>query len=104
MKEDGFIVSGFGSGAVVEAPFAVDFSKAKKLDRSGSTCDAYECTIQHRRVFVKRLKAKCQDNPLYRAAFSKEYDLGVTLSHPSLPRYVGFGEDYLVLVSFPDFG
>lgn len=97
MKEDGFIVSGFSSGAAAEAPFAVDFSRAKKLDRTGSTCDAYECTIQHRRVFVKRLKTEYRNNPLYRAAFSKEYDLGVTLSHPSLPRYVGFGKDYLVL-------
>ena len=75
----------------------VDFALAKPLDRSGSTCDAYECTVQRRRVFVKRLKAGYRDNPLYRAAFDKEYDLGVSLSHPSLPRYVGFGGDYIVM-------
>ncbi|MCM1311062.1 MAG: protein kinase [Bacteroides sp.] len=67
------------------------------MDRGGSTCDAYECIVQRRRVFVKRLKAEYRDNPLYRAAFDKEYDLGVSLSHPSLPRYVGFGGDYIVM-------
>lgn len=97
MKDADDIISGFdcncGGGNV---PYVVDFAAARLLDRSGSTCDAYECTIQRRRVFVKRLKAEYRDNPLYRAAFSKEYDLGVSLSHPSLPRYVGFGDDYIV--------
>lgn len=82
---------------MAEAPFAIDFSTAKLLSSSGSTCDAYECTVQHRRVFVKRLKEEYRNNPMYRAAFSKEYDLGVTLSHPSLPHYIGFGGDYIVM-------
>ena len=97
MNDDSVIVSRFDSEAGGVAPFVVDFDSAKQLDGGGSTCDIYECTIQRRHVFVKRLKAEYRDNPLYRAAFSKEYDLGVTLSHSSLPRYVGFGKDYLVL-------
>lgn len=96
MNQDNIIVSGFDSRNEA-APLAVDFALAKPLDRSGSTCDAYECTVQRRRVFVKRLKAEYRDNPLYRAAFDKEYDLGVSLSHPFLPRYVGFGGDYIVM-------
>lgn len=96
MKDDNIIVSGFDSRNEA-ASMAVDFALAKPLDRSGSTCDAYECVVQRRRVFVKRLKAEYRDNPVYRAAFDKEYDLGVTLSHPSLPRYVGFGGDYIVM-------
>ncbi|MDE6249024.1 MAG: protein kinase, partial [Paramuribaculum sp.] len=94
---DNTIISGFGGVADNSAPFTVDFTKAELLDRSGSTCDAYEATVQRRRVFVKRLKAEYRDNPLYRAAFDKEYDLGVSLSHPSLPRYVGYGDDYVVM-------
>ena len=94
---DNNIISGFGGVADNSAPFTVDFTKAELLDRSGSTCDAYEATVQRRRVFVKRLKAEYRDNPLYRAAFDKEYDLGVSLSHPSLPRYVGYGDDYVVM-------
>lgn len=98
MKGDSHIISGFDcKGGDSNAPFVVDFATARLMDRSGSTCDAYECVIQRRRVFVKRLKAQYRDNPLYRAAFSKEYDLGVSLNHPSLPRYVGFGDDYLAM-------
>lgn len=96
MNDDNIIVSGFDNRNEAAA-MTVDFALAKSLDRSGSTCDAYECIVQRRRVFVKRLKAEYRDNPLYRAAFDKEYDLGVTLSHPSLPRYVGFGGDYIVM-------
>ena len=98
MKDDSHIISGFDhdSGSN-NTPFVVDFATARLLNRSGSTCDAYECVIQRRRVFVKRLKAEYRDNPLYRAAFSKEYDLGVSLSHPSLPRYVGFGDGYMAM-------
>lgn len=97
MKGDDFIVSGFDGEAGETALFAVDFASAKRLDAGGSTCDVYECIVQRRRVFVKRLKAEYRDNPLYRSAFNKEYDLGVELSHPSLPRYVGFGGDYIVM-------
>lgn len=97
MNDDNLIISGFDSDADNAAPFAVDFASAKQLQSSGSTCDVYECSIQRRRVFVKRLKAEYRNNPLYRAAFSKEFDLGVSLSHPSLPRYVGFGGDYIVM-------
>ena len=96
MNDDKIIVSGFDSRNEAASP-AVDFALAKPLDRGGSTCDAYECIVQRRRVFVKRLKAEYRDNPLYRAAFDKEYDLGVSLSHPSLPRYAGFGGDYIVM-------
>ncbi len=98
MKDDNPIISGFDTAAVGnDATFTVDFHVAVKLDRNGSTCDAYECTIQRRRAFVKRLKPQYRDNPLYRAAFNKEFDLGVSVSHPSLPRYVAFGGDYIVM-------
>lgn len=91
------LISGFDSERIDETPFAVNFATAKRLKAGGSTCDVYESTIQHRRVFIKRLKAEYRDNPLYRSAFYKEYNLGVSFSHPSLPRYVGFGDDYIVM-------
>lgn len=96
MSDNDDIISGF-SGNDGQMPFAVDFSKATRLDRAGTTCDTFECTVQHRHLFVKRLKAEYRDIPLYRAAFEKEYELGVGLNHVSLPRYVGFGEDYIVM-------
>ncbi|MDE7389049.1 MAG: hypothetical protein K2M97_07360, partial [Muribaculaceae bacterium] len=97
MKDDDLIISGFDSNVDGKIPVAVDFASARKLDRSGSTCDAYECVVQRRRVFVKRLKSEYRENPLYRAAFDKEFDIGVTLSHPSLPRYIFFGGDHIVM-------
>ncbi len=97
LNDDGDIISGFWNSQASESPFAIDFGTAKRLDRSGSTCDAYVCTVQRRRVFVKRLKPEFRNNPVYRAAFIKEYDLGISLSHPSLPHYTGMGDDYLVL-------
>lgn len=99
MKGDGEI-SGFGSfGGVfgADAGAVVDFAKAHKLERSGSTCEVYETTLQRRRVFVKRLKPEFRNNPQYRAAFDKEFDLGVSLTHPSLPRYVALHDDYIVM-------
>lgn len=98
MNDDHQITSAFGSGTLADgSPLSFDFASARRLDRSGSTCDAYVCNARHRRLFVKRLKPEFRDNPLYRAAFDKEYDLGLTLDHVSLPRYIAFGGDYIVM-------
>lgn len=91
------MISGFDSRVGDRSSPEVDFSSARRLERSGSTCDAFECVVGRRRVFVKRLKEEFRNNPVYRAAFDKEYDLGVSLSHPSLPQYVGFGGDYIMM-------
>lgn len=90
-------ISGFAGSANAGAYGVVDFSLAKRLDRGGSTCDAYETTLERRRVFIKRLKPQFRHNPLYLAAFDKEFDVGVALSHPSLPRYIAFRDDYIVM-------
>lgn len=90
------IISGFNCDDS-QIPFAIDFNLAKPLAWKGSTCDTFECRIQYRHLFVKRLKSEYRDNPLYRAAFEKEYELGVTLEHSSLPRYIGFGGDYIAM-------
>lgn len=76
---------------------AIDFRKAKKLKTTGSTCDAYDTRYHGRRVFVKRLKAKFRTSDRYREAFRKEYEIGVSLSHPGLPVYTDFYGDYLVM-------
>ncbi len=96
MSNDDFIISGFGNSSD-SSLFAVDFSLFKTLERSGSTCNAFEGTVQRRHLFIKRLKPQFRENALYRAAFDKEYDLGVSLNHISLPRYVGLGSDYIAM-------
>ena len=80
-----------------EAGSGVDFSWAKRLNTTGSTCDAYVTELKHRKVFVKRLKEQYRNSARHRAAFEKEYEIGVGLSHPALPVYIDFQGDYIVM-------
>lgn len=81
----------------LEAGYVIDFSRAKRLNTTGSTCDAYVTELKHRKVFVKRLKEKYRNSARYRSAFEKEYEIGVSLSHPALPVYIDFHGDYIVM-------
>lgn len=74
----------------------IDFSRAKLLNTTGSICDAYEYRQGTRRVFVKKLKARYQNSPRHRAALAKEYEIGASLSHPSLAVYRYAKNDYIV--------
>ena len=75
----------------------IDFDDAIKLPEGGTTCDIYRTRWQRREVFVKRLKEEYRANPLYLDALDKEYEIGITLKHSSLPDYRAFHRDYLVL-------
>ena len=76
MKTPDLDISDFDDREFTDA-LKVDFGRATRLVHSGSTCDAYDSMIQRRRVFIKRLKPEFRDNPLYRSAFDKEYDLSL---------------------------
>lgn len=80
-----------------EQASGIDFDEAVKLPGGGSTCDIYKTRWHRRDVFVKRLKEEYRTMPLYLDAFDKEYDIGVTLKHPSLPDYRDFHRDYIVM-------
>ena len=80
-----------------EAGSIIDFSRAKRLNTTGSTCDAYVTMLKRRKVFVKRLKEQYRNSARYRAAFEKEYEIGVGLTHPGLPVYIDFHGDYIVM-------
>lgn len=96
MKVYDDIISGFGDeNNNSDSP--LDFSLAQKIERSGSTCDAYITRYRRRRVFIKRLKEKYRTSPRHLAALDKEYDIGVTLKHRSLPEYREYHEDYLIM-------
>lgn len=75
----------------------IDFSDALKLHSGGSICDIYCTKWQRREVFVKRLKKEFRSNPLYLDALDKEFEIGVKLKHPSLPNYLGFQRDYIIM-------
>ena len=46
---------------------------------------------------MQRLKEEFRSNPIYLDALDKEYEIGVTLKHPSLPDYREFHRDYVVM-------
>lgn len=75
----------------------IDFEDAIRLPDGGSTCEIYRTRWQRREVFVKRLKEEFRTNPLYLDALDKEYEIGVSLKHPSLPDYREFHREYIVM-------
>lgn len=75
----------------------IDFDAAELLDGGGSTCDIYRTRWQRHTVFVKRLKEEYRAAPIYLDALDKEYEIGVRLKHESLPTYLHFHRDYLVM-------
>lgn len=75
----------------------IDFDDAIRLPDGGSICEIYRTKWQRHEVFVKRLKEKYRNNPLYLDALDKEYEIGVNLKHPSLPDYREFHRDYIVM-------
>lgn len=90
------VTSSFGTDEPVEIS-GLDFSKAEKLDCGGSLCDAFRVNVNGRNYFVKKLKRRFQGKPFYRAALAKEYEIGKTLTHSSLPAYRAVAEDYIML-------
>lgn len=75
----------------------IDFEDAIRLPDGGSTCDIFRTKWHRHEVFVKRLKEEYRANPLYLDALDKEYEVGASLKHPSLPDYREFHRDYIVM-------
>lgn len=93
-------MSGFlndSCGFESDRPSDINFDTAVRLPGGGSTCDIFRTRWQRRDVFVKRLKEELRSKPIYLDALDKEFDIGVTLNHPSLPQYREFGGDYIVM-------
>lgn len=68
----------------------------KPIKTTGTTCDAFSARYESRHVFVKRLKPRHASNSRYRWAFQKEYELGISLRHPSILQYIKFTGDTLI--------
>ncbi len=63
------------------------FDWAKPVGTYGSTCECYVVQIDGKRFFMKRLRQEHINNQAYRALFRKEYEKGISMSHPNLVRY-----------------
>lgn len=85
----------------VEQPF----DEVEKLSSDGATSLSYKVRMWGKWFFLKRPKSEFADNPVYLAAFEKEFDLGIRLDHPNIVRYHSKGQDALgvyILMEYVD--
>ncbi|HZK71290.1 MAG TPA: protein kinase, partial [Clostridia bacterium] len=75
------------------SPLINSFSDIVPVDKNGATSDCFKVRIHAKWHFLKRPKKAFSTNPLYIAAFEKEFDLGFTLEHPNIVRYLSKGTD-----------
>jgi serine/threonine protein kinase len=75
------------------SPLINPFSDILPVDKNGATSDCFKVRIHAKWHFLKRPKKAFSTNPLYIAAFEKEFDLGFTLEHTNIVRYISKGED-----------
>lgn len=74
----------------------IDFwtmSEIVPVKANGATSDVYKVRISGKWHFLKRPKKKYSNHPLYNAAFEKEFNIGYTLDHPNIVRYISHGND-----------
>ena len=71
------------------------FTEIQTLYKNGATSDTYKVKIYGKWHFLKRPKKEYKSNPIYIAAFEKEFDLGFQLDHPNIVRYHSKGTDNL---------
>lgn len=70
---------------------------SERLDVSGATCDCYKVRYYAKLHFLKRLKPEIAGDPRYRALLTKEFEIGFSLEHPNLVRYVNKGDDFILM-------
>lgn len=70
-----------------------NFSDIYPIEKNGATSDCSKVRIHGKWHFLKRPKKVFSTNPIYIAAFEKEFDLGYTLDHPNIVRYISKGTD-----------
>lgn len=85
----------------INNPFV--FTDIEPIKSNGATSDTYKVLIYGKWHFLKRPKKIYADNPLYLAAFQKEFEIGYTLDHPNIVRYIIKGEDQNSLYILTDF-
>lgn len=73
------------------------FDNTERLDVSGATCDCYKVRYYSKLHFLKRLKPEIAGDPRYRALLTKEFEIGFSLEHPNLVRYVNKGDDFILM-------
>ena len=85
----------------INNPFV--FTDIEPIRSNGATSDTYKVLIYGKWHFLKRPKKIFADNPLYLAAFQKEFEIGYTLDHPNIVRYISKSEDSESLYILTDY-
>jgi len=70
-----------------------DISELIPVNTNGATSDVYKVRLSGKWHFLKRPKKEYSNHPLYNAAFEKEFDIGYTLEHLNIVRYVSKAKD-----------
>jgi len=74
-------------------PSISSFTDVVPFNKNGATSDCFKVRIFSKWHFLKRPKKAFSNHPLYIAAFEKEFDLGFTLDHQNIVRYLSKGTD-----------
>lgn len=72
---------------------AGNFSAAELLPIQSNGSVVYKIRIKDRWLLLKRISPEFRNNPLYIAALEKEFNLGFSLDHPNIVKYLNKGSD-----------
>ena len=67
------------------------------ISTNGSTCDTFRTKMYGKQLFVKRLKPQYASDIRYREALKKEFEVGFTMEHKNLARYISFNGDEIYM-------
>ena len=70
-----------------------EFEIIKPVAANGATSQCFVVQKDGKQFFLKSLHPDLLDNAYYRTLFRKEFELGQTLSHSNVVKYVQFHDD-----------
>ncbi len=63
------------------------------LNNNGGTCVIYKINLHGKWVVLKRIKPEYIGNPVIEKSFEKEFEIGFSLDHPHIIKYINKGND-----------
>lgn len=63
------------------------------LNNKGGTCNVYKINLHGKWVVLKRIKSEYIGNSVIEKSFEKEFEIGFSLEHPHIVKYINKGND-----------